>query len=64
LGPLVEVTEDDGTTARVICGNFWGQSGPVDGVLAAHCWIVYRGAPLAERRDPRGVFTEIWVIPS
>jgi len=36
--------------------------GPVDGTLAAHCWIVYRGEPLAERRDPRGVFTEMWTI--
>jgi len=38
--------------------------GPVNGALAAHCWIVYRGEPPAERRDPRGVFTETWVIPS
>src|SRR3954465_7174737 len=28
------VTEDDGTTARVICGEFWGQKGPVEGVAA------------------------------
>jgi hypothetical protein len=38
--------------------------GPMDGALAAHCWIVYRGEPLAEQRDPRGVFTEMWVIAS
>jgi len=29
-----EVTEDDGTRARVICGEFWGQKGPVEGVAA------------------------------
>jgi redox-sensitive bicupin YhaK (pirin superfamily) len=29
---IPEVTEDDGTRARVICGDFWGQRGPVDGV--------------------------------
>jgi redox-sensitive bicupin YhaK (pirin superfamily) len=29
---IPEVTEDDGTKARVICGDFWGQSGPVSGV--------------------------------
>jgi redox-sensitive bicupin YhaK (pirin superfamily) len=29
---IPEVTEDDGTTARVICGDFWGKRGPVDGV--------------------------------
>lgn len=28
------VTDDDGTTVRVICGSFWGRSGPVDGVAA------------------------------
>jgi redox-sensitive bicupin YhaK (pirin superfamily) len=29
---IPEVTEDDGTRARVICGEFWGQQGPVSGV--------------------------------
>ena len=29
---IPEVTEDDGTTARIICGEFWGKSGPVEGV--------------------------------
>lgn len=28
------VTEDDGTTVRVIIGNFWGKTGPVDGIAA------------------------------
>jgi redox-sensitive bicupin YhaK (pirin superfamily) len=31
---IPEVTEDDGTRARVICGEFWGQKGPVEGVAA------------------------------
>jgi len=31
---IPEVTEDDGTRVRVICGSFWGQIGPVDGVAA------------------------------
>jgi hypothetical protein len=31
---IPEITDDDGTTVRVICGSFWGQSGPVDGVAA------------------------------
>ena len=26
------VTDDDGTQVRVICGSFWGQRGPVDGI--------------------------------
>ena len=28
------VTEDDGTQARIICGNFWGTKGPVAGIAA------------------------------
>ncbi len=29
---IPEVIDDDGTTVRVVCGSFWGKSGPVDGV--------------------------------
>ena len=28
------VTDDDGTRVRVVCGSFWGKSGPVDGIAA------------------------------
>jgi len=28
------VTDDDGTGVRVVCGKFWGKTGPVDGVAA------------------------------
>jgi hypothetical protein len=31
---IPEVTEDDGTRARIICGEFWGKLGPVEGVAA------------------------------
>ncbi|MGA2887229.1 MAG: pirin family protein [Terracidiphilus sp.] len=31
---IPEVTEDDGAKARVICGEFWGKKGPVEGVAA------------------------------
>ena len=31
---IPEVTEDDGTTVRVICGSFWGKKGPIEGVAA------------------------------
>ena len=31
---IPEVTEDDGTCVRVVCGDFWGAKGPVDGVAA------------------------------
>ncbi len=29
-----EITDDDGTTVRVVCGDFWGKKGPVEGVAA------------------------------
>jgi redox-sensitive bicupin YhaK (pirin superfamily) len=29
------VVDDDGTRVRVVCGDFWGKSGPVDGVAAS-----------------------------
>ncbi|MBI5837514.1 MAG: pirin family protein [Candidatus Eisenbacteria bacterium] len=31
---IPEVLEDDGTRVRVVCGSFWGRTGPVDGVAA------------------------------
>jgi len=31
---IPEVVDDDGTRVRVICGEFWGKKGPVDGVAA------------------------------
>lgn len=31
---IPEITDDDGTTVRVIVGEFWGKTGPVDGIAA------------------------------
>jgi redox-sensitive bicupin YhaK (pirin superfamily) len=31
---IPEIVEDDGTQVRVVCGEFWGRRGPVDGVAA------------------------------
>ncbi len=31
---IPEVIDDDGTTVRVVCGEFWGKRGPVDGIAA------------------------------
>ncbi len=33
-GAIPAVTDDDGTQVRIICGTFWGTTGPVDGVAA------------------------------
>jgi redox-sensitive bicupin YhaK (pirin superfamily) len=29
-----EIIDDDGTCVRIICGDFWGKRGPVDGIAA------------------------------
>ncbi len=29
-----EIVDDDGTRVRIICGDFWGKRGPVDGIAA------------------------------
>ena len=31
---IPEIVDDDGTTVRVVCGEFWGKRGPVEGVAA------------------------------
>ncbi|MCH7549660.1 MAG: pirin family protein, partial [Candidatus Krumholzibacteriota bacterium] len=36
---IPEVTEDDGTKARIVCGNFWGARGPVEGIASDPVYI-------------------------
>jgi quercetin 2,3-dioxygenase len=31
---IPEIIDDDGTIVRVVCGEFWGKRGPVDGIAA------------------------------
>ena len=31
---IPEITDDDGTHVRIVCGSFWGKTGPVDGIAA------------------------------
>ena len=31
---IPRITDDDGTHVRVVCGSFWGKTGPVDGIAA------------------------------
>ena len=33
-GDIPTVTDDDGTSIKIIIGDFWGQAGPVDGIAA------------------------------
>jgi redox-sensitive bicupin YhaK (pirin superfamily) len=36
---IPEVTDDDGTKARIVCGTFWGKTGPVEGVAADPSYV-------------------------
>jgi redox-sensitive bicupin YhaK (pirin superfamily) len=49
-----EVTDDDGTRVRVLCGSFWGKTGPVDGIAAAPSYLDVTVPPLRQRTIPVG----------
>src|SRR4029077_20241157 len=36
---IPEVTEDDGSRARIVFGNFWGKRGPVEGIAADPVYV-------------------------
>ncbi len=44
------VTDDDGTHVRVICGSFWGKTGPVDGLAAGPRYLDISVPPGRRRR--------------
>jgi redox-sensitive bicupin YhaK (pirin superfamily) len=47
---IPEVTDDDGTHVRVICGDFWGQKGPVEGVAADPNYVDISVPPNVRKR--------------
>ena len=49
---IPEVTDNDGTTVRVICGEFWGQRGPVDGIAADPRYLDVYVPPGKRKRLP------------
>jgi redox-sensitive bicupin YhaK (pirin superfamily) len=49
---IPEVVDDDGTRVRVVCGSFWGQMGPVDGIAAEPCYLDVRVPPGGRARLP------------
>jgi quercetin 2,3-dioxygenase len=46
------VTEDDGTSARIVCGEFWGKKGPVDGSAADAIYLDISVPPNKRRTVP------------
>lgn len=49
---IPEITDDDGTGVRVICGEFWGKRGPVEGVAADPRYLDVSVPPGTTRRLP------------
>ena len=47
---IPEVTEDDGTKARIITGEFWGKRGPVEGVAADPNYVDISVPPNTRKR--------------
>ncbi len=47
---IPEIIDDDGTKVRVVCGEFWGKSGPVDGVSADPQYLDISVPPGKEKR--------------
>jgi redox-sensitive bicupin YhaK (pirin superfamily) len=42
---IPQVTDDDGTHVRIVCGSFWGKRGPVDGIAADPIYLDVSVAP-------------------
>ena len=49
---IAEQTDDDGTHVRVICGEFWGKKGPVEGVAADPRYLDISVPPGKRKRIP------------
>ncbi len=49
---IPEITDDDGTHVRVVCGAFWGRRGPVDGIAADPQYLDIFVPPGRTRRFP------------
>jgi len=47
---IPEAIDDDGTRVRVICGSFWGKTGPVDGVAADPRYLDVSVPPRRQKR--------------
>jgi redox-sensitive bicupin YhaK (pirin superfamily) len=49
---IPEITDDDGTKVRVVCGEFWGKKGPIEGVAADPRYIDVWVPPGARKALP------------
>jgi redox-sensitive bicupin YhaK (pirin superfamily) len=51
---IPEIKDDDGTHVRVVCGNFWGKTGPVDGIAAEPTYLDVSVPPGRRKTLPVG----------
>jgi redox-sensitive bicupin YhaK (pirin superfamily) len=49
---IPEAVDDDGTRVRVVCGDFWGKTGPVDGVAASPQYLDVAVPPGVKKHLP------------
>jgi len=49
---IPEAVDDDGTRVRVVCGEFWGKTGPVDGVAASPQYLDISVPPGVKKHLP------------
>ena len=52
MAEIPEVTDEDGTMARIVCGKFWGKKGPVDGIAADPIYIDVTVPPGKRKKLP------------
>ncbi|MEZ5290420.1 MAG: pirin family protein [Vicinamibacterales bacterium] len=57
-GDIPVVVDDDGTAVRIVCGEYWGRRGPVDGIAAEPQYLdvtvpagLERSLPVARSRN-------------
>ena len=49
---IPSITDDDGTHVRVVCGEFWGKRGPVEGIAADPSYLDVSVPPNARKTLP------------
>jgi len=49
---IPDVTDDDGTQVRLVCGHFWGRVGPVEGIAADPTYLEVSVPPGKRRTLP------------
>ena len=61
---IPEIRDDDGTHVRVVCGEFWGKTGPVDGIATDPIYLDVSVAPGRRKTLPvetsRNVFAYVF----